>query len=54
MIPLDGKNNIRKKEKLIPYGLRLDSIRWQKELKEERETNFLKIKTCFQSLAKRT
>ena len=41
-------------EKPIPYGLRLDSIQWQKELKEERETNSLRIKACFQSMANGT
>ena len=54
MILLDGKKIIKKKEKPIPYGLRLDSIGWQKELKEEREINSLRIKTCFQSMAKGT
>ena len=42
---------MKENEKPIPYALRLDPIQWPKELKEERETNYLRIKTCFQSLA---
>ena len=41
-------------EKPIRYGLRLESIQWPKELKEERETISLRIKTCLQSMAKGT
>ena len=33
----------------IPFRLRLDSIQWKKELKEERGTNSLRIKTNVQS-----
>ena len=40
-------------KKPIPYGLRLDSIQWPKEIKEERETNSLRNKTCFQSMETR-
>ena len=39
MLPIIGKKNLNKKEKSIPKGLRLASNRWQKERKEERETN---------------
>ena len=39
-------------EKPFPYGLRLNSIERQKEPIEEKETNSLRIQTCFQSLAK--
>ena len=45
---------MKENEKLIPYGLRLESIQWPKELKEERETNSLRINNCFQSMAKGT
>ena len=31
-------------EKPIPYGLRLDCIKWPKQLKEERETNTLRLR----------
>ena len=41
-------------EKPIAFVLRLESLKGQKELKEERETNSLRIKTCFQSMAKGT
>ena len=41
-------------EQPFSFGLRLDSIQWQKEFKEKRETNSLRIKTCFQSMAKGT
>ena len=54
MIPFNGKKNLKKKEKTIPYGLRHDTIGWKKELKEKRETNSLWIKTCFQALAEGT
>ena len=54
MHPINGKWNIKENEKPIPYGLRLDSIQWQKEHKEEGETNSLRIKTYFQSIAKVT
>ena len=43
---------MKENEKPIPHGLRLASIQWQKEVKEERKTNSLRIKTCFQSMAK--
>ena len=43
---------MKENEKPIPYGLRRDSIQWPKQLKEESETNSLRIKTCFQSMAK--
>ena len=39
-------------EKPIPYGLRLTSIQWPKELKAERGANSLRMKTYFQSMAK--
>ena len=38
----------------IPYGLKLDSIQWQKDLKDEWESNSLRIKTCFQSMVNGT
>ena len=44
---------MKENEKQIPYGLRLASIQWPKESKEERETNSLRIKACLQSIAKR-
>ena len=50
MLPINGKWNIKENEKPIPHGLRLDSIQWQEELREEGETNSLMIKTCFQSM----
>ena len=39
MIPFNGLKNLGKNNKQIPQGLRLASNHWQKELKEERETN---------------
>ena len=51
---MNGKRNMKGNEKLIPFGLGLVSIQWQKELKEERETNSLRNKTYFQLLAKKT
>ena len=45
---------MKENEKPIPYGLRLASIKWPKELKEERETKSLGLKSFFQSMAKRT
>ena len=42
------------KLEIIPYALGLASIQWPKELKEERETNTLSIKTYFQSMVKGT
>ena len=54
MIPIKGKRNVKDNEKLIPYGLRIASIQWPKELKEERETNSIRIKTCFKSIGKGT
>ena len=39
---------MKENEKPIPYGLRLASIQWPKDLKEEGETNSLGIKTYFQ------
>ena len=45
---------MKENEKPIPDGLRLDSIQRPKEHKEERETNSLTIKPCFQSMAKGT
>ena len=45
---------MKENEKPIPYRLRLASFQLPKELKEERETNSLWIKTCFQSMAKET
>ena len=52
LLPFNGKRNVNKNEKPIPSGLALASIQWPKELKEVRETNFLRIKTCFQSMAR--
>ena len=49
-----GKWNLKENGKPITYGLKLESIQWQKELKEERVTNSLRIKTCFQSMANGT
>ena len=54
MLSINGKRNKRENDKPIPYVLRLASIQWLKQLKEERETNSLRIKACFQSLAKGT
>ena len=51
-LPNNGKRNIKENEKPIPYGLELAFNQWPKEIKEERETISLRIKTCFQSLAK--
>ena len=51
---MNGKRNMKENEKPVPYVLRLDSNNWQKELKRQRETNCLKIKTCFESLANGT
>ena len=31
LLPFNGQNNFKKKEKLIPRGLRLDFNQWQKE-----------------------
>ena len=45
---------MEEKEKPIPYGLRLNSIQWQKEHKEKRETNALRTKTYFQSMTNAT
>ena len=45
---------MRENEKQVPYELRLASIQWPKELKEERELNSLKISTYFKSMAKGT
>ena len=44
---------MKENEKPTPYGFRHDSNQGQKEHKEERETNFLRIKTYFLSMAKR-
>ena len=52
MLPIHSKRNKEENEKLISYGLRLASIQWPKEMKEESETNSLSIKTYFQSMAK--
>ena len=49
---MNGKRNMKENKKPIPNGLRLDYIQWPKELEEESEINSLRIKTCFQSLAK--
>ena len=54
MLLIKGKWNINEIEKPIPYGLRLDSMQLQKELTEERETNSLRVKTYFQSMANGT
>ena len=43
---------MKENEKSIPYKLRLTSFQMQKDVKEERETNSLRIKTLFQSMAK--
>ena len=47
LIPFNDKMNLKMKKKRIPEGLRLASIEWPKELKEERETKSLRIKTCY-------
>ena len=52
MLPINGKRNVKENKKPTPCGLRLSSIQRQKELNEERETNYLRIKTYFQSMAK--
>ena len=44
MLPINGKMNIKDIDKPIPYGLRVDSVQWQKEPKEEREINSLKLR----------
>ena len=44
---VNGKRNMMESEEPTPYGLRLNYSKWPKELKEERETNSLHIKTCF-------
>ena len=54
MLPINDKINTKEKEEPIPYGLSLESIQWQKELKEERETDSLKIKTWLKSMANGT
>ena len=46
--------NRKENEKPIPYGLRLDSVQWRKEHKDERETNSLRINISFHSMDKRT
>ena len=38
MVPFNGQKNLKKKERLITYGLRLASIQWQKEHGGEWET----------------
>ena len=38
MAPFNGQKTLKKKERLISYGLRLASIQWQKEHGEEWET----------------
>ena len=45
---------MKENEEPIAYGLRHNPCQWPKELKEERETNSLRIKTCFQSMEKGT
>ena len=52
MVPINGKRKVKDNEKLIPYGLRLASIQWPEEHKGESEMNSLRIKTCYQSMAK--
>ena len=44
----------RLNERPIAYGFRLYCIQWQKKLKEEAQTNSLRIKTFFRSMANRT
>ena len=44
--------NKKENEKPIPYRLGCDSIQKQKELKKKGETNSLRTKTCFYSMAK--
>ena len=51
LLPFNGQKNLKKKKKTIPWGLRLASNHSQKELKKGLETNFLRIKTCFESMA---
>ena len=50
--PIPYGLNAKENEKSIPYGLKLASFQRPKKLKEERETNSLRSKTCFQSTAK--
>ena len=54
LLLINGQRNIKENEKPNPYGLRLASNQWPKELKDERETISLRIKTYFQLLAKET
>ena len=51
---MHGQKHLKDKEKLIPQGLKLASIEWPKALKGERDTNSLRIKTSFYSIAKIT
>ena len=52
MLPIIGKWNKQDNEKPFPHGLRLASNQWRKERKDDRETVSLRIKNCFQLLAK--
>ena len=36
LLPINGKRNVKENEKPFPFGLRLASNEWPKELKEER------------------
>ena len=45
---------MKENEKPIPYGLKIASIQWLKDVKEEKETNSLRTKTWFHSMGKRT
>ena len=52
MLPIVDKRNIKENKKLLRFGLTLDSIQWHEEHEQERETNSLRTKTCFHSIAK--
>ena len=44
MLPFKDQKNLKVKEKLIPWGLRLASNQWQNENKGEWETNSVRIR----------
>ena len=49
-----AQKHLKEKEKVNPQGIQLASIQWPKALKGERESNSLRIKTSFHSIAKST
>ena len=53
MLSFDGKKSLKKKDKPIPWGLRLASIQFEKEPKVEQENVSLGIKTWFHSIEKK-